>query len=106
MVENSINVSNVKELKANDVEFLVFETTTKLVNRMIAFASAPQDQVYYLEIVNTNNNYDYDVLDVAADILKNATYEEVSTNMEKIAIEDISEVSIKAALEYKNLVKR
>lgn len=106
MIENSINVSNVKELKANDVEFLVFETTTKLVNRMIAFASAPQDQVFYLEIVNTNNNYDYDVLDVAADILKNATYEEVSTNMEKIDIEDISEVSIKAALEYKNLVKR
>lgn len=106
MIENSITVNNVKELKANDVEFLVFETTTKLNNRMIAFADAGNDKVYYLEIVDANNGYDYDILDITADILKNAKYEEVSSNMEKIDINDVSDVSIKAALEYKNLMKR
>lgn len=106
MQENSMNVNNVKELKANDVEFLIFETTTQLNNRMIAFASASQDQIYYLEIVDANNGFDYEILDIVADILKNAEVEEVSTNMEKIDIKDISDVSVKAALEYKNLIKR
>lgn len=106
MLENQVNVSSVKELKANEVGFLVFETTTKLVNRMIAFAEAGQDQIYYLEIVDANNSYDYDVLDIAADIIKNADYEDVESNMEGIDVTDIADVSIKAALEYKNLTKR
>lgn len=106
MQENQVNVSSVKELKANDVEFLVFETTTKLVNRMIAFADAGQDQIYYLEIVDANNSYDYDVLDIAADIIKNTNYEDIDSSMEGIEITDVADVSIKAALEYKNLTKR
>lgn len=106
MQENQVNVSSVKELKVNDVEFLVFETATKLVNRMIAFADAGQDQIYYLEIVDANNSYDYDVLDIAADIIKNANYEDIDSSMEKIEITDVADVSIKAALEYKNLTKR
>lgn len=106
MQENQVNVSSVKELKANEVGFLVFETTTKLVNRMIAFAEAGQDQIYYLEIVDANNSYDYDVLDIAADIIKNADYEDVESNMEGIDVTDVADVSIKAALEYKNLTKR
>ncbi len=106
MAENSVNVENVRELKSNDVEFLIFETITRLNNRIVAFADAKNDHVFYLEIVNVNNSFDYDVLDIAADILKNATFEETTTSMEKIDIVDISDVSIRSALEYKNLTKR
>lgn len=105
MQENQINVSNVKELKANDKEFLVFEVTTRLNNRMITFSDASNDQIFYIEIIDANNSYDYDILDIASDIIKNVTYEEVVSNMEKVDITDISDVAVKAALEYKNLNK-
>ena len=38
-----------------------------------------------------------------ADILKNSTYESVESKMESIDIYDVSDVSIKAATEYKSL---
>lgn len=104
--DNSYTVSNVKELKSNEVEFLVFETTTKMNNRMLAFAKATDTEVFYIEIVTTTNTFDYDVLDVAADIIKNAQASEKNTNMENISVNDISEVSIKAAEEYSNLLNR
>lgn len=105
MVENGVNVENVRELKSNDVEFLIFETITRLNNRIIAFADAKEDHVFYLEIVNVNNGFDYDVLDIAADILKNANPEGTTTAMEKIDVVNISDVSIRSALEFKKLTK-
>lgn len=105
MVENGVNVENVRELKSNDVEFLIFETITRLNNRIIAFADAKEDHVFYLEIVNANNGFDYDVLDIAADILKNANPEGTTTAMEKIDVVNISDVSIRSALEFKKLTK-
>lgn len=105
MVENGVNVENVRELKSNDVEFLIFETITRLNNRIIAFADAKEDHVFYLEIVNVNNGFDYDVLDIAADILKNVTPEGTTSAMEKIDVVDISDVSIRSALEFKKLTK-
>lgn len=101
--ENSVIVNGVKEINITDKNYLVFEGSTKSVNRLIAFADAANGYVYYIEIITNDNSYDYDVLDVAADIALNATYQEKSANMEKIDIYDISDVSIKAAQEYKNL---
>ncbi|MCH5167123.1 MAG: hypothetical protein J1F35_04435 [Erysipelotrichales bacterium] len=102
--ENSYTVNSVKEIKSLDIDFVVFETTTNLVNRMVAFADAGEGYIYYLEIVNINNTFDYEVLEIAADIVKNVTYEEVSTKMESIGVNNVSDISIKAAQEYKSLI--
>lgn len=102
--ENGLIVNGLKELNTKDVELLIYETSTKSVNRMIAFADAGNNRIFYCEIVTSNNNYDYDVLAIAADIMKNATFAEVATNMENIDIFDISKVAIKAAGEYKNFI--
>lgn len=101
---NNYTINGVKELKSFDVEFIVFEATTNLVNRMLAFADAGEGYVYYIEMVNINNTFDYDVLEVVADIIKNAKFESVSSEMEKISISNISELAIKAAQEYANLM--
>ena len=102
--ENSYTVNAVKEINSLDIGFIIFETTTNLNNRMVAFADAGEGYVYYLEIVNVNNTFDYEVLEIAADIVKNAKYEAVSTEMEKISINNVSDISIKAAEEYKSLI--
>lgn len=101
---NNYTINGVKELKSFDVEFTVFEATTNLVNRMLAFADASEGFVYYIEIVNINNTFDYDILEVVADIIKNAKFESVSSEMEKISISNISGLAIKAAQEYANLI--
>ncbi len=101
--ENGTNVNNIKELNIGDKDYLIIETIRGTSNRLVAFSDASHDYVYYIEIVNSSNNYDYDVLDIAADIVKNATYEEVNSTMEHASINDVSELSIKASLEYKAL---
>lgn len=101
--ENEVAINNMKEINSGDVEFLVFEGATRSINRLIAFADAKNDNVFYIEVVTNDNTYNYDTLEIIADILKNATYESVESKMEGIDIYDVSEVSIKAATEYKNL---
>lgn len=103
--ENNVVINNMRELNSKDVEFLVFEGTTRSVNRLIAFADASNDYVFYIEVVTNDNTYNYDTLEIIADILSNATYESVEAKMEGIDIYDVSDVSIKAATEYKSLVK-
>lgn len=102
--ENSVAVNGMKEINIADKNYLVFEAATRSVNRMIAFTDASNNYVFYIEIITNDNTYDYDVLDITADILLNATYQEKNTEMEKVDIYDISGVSIKAAEEYKSLM--
>lgn len=101
--ENSVIINNMRELNSGEVEFLVFESSTRSVNRLIAFADANNNNVFYIEVVTNDNTYNYDTLEIIADILKNATYENVESKMESIDIYDVADVSIKAASEYKSL---
>jgi uncharacterized Zn finger protein (UPF0148 family) len=101
--DNNTTVNNIRELNISNSDFLIIETNYKTINRLVAFADASNDYVYYIEIVTTDNNYDYDVLNIAADIVTNATYQERSSTIESIDINDISSLSVKASLEYKAL---
>lgn len=101
--ENSVIINNMRELNSGEFEFLVFEGSTRSVNRLIAFADANNNNVFYIEVVTNDNTYNYDTLEIIADILKNATYENVESKMESIDIYDVADVSIKAASEYKSL---
>lgn len=98
--ENEMTVNNSKEMKIKEKSYLIFEGTTKLQNRLVVFSEATNDHIFYMEIVNTSNNYDYQALEVADDIIKNAKYEEKENELENIGIYDISEVSITAAEAY------
>lgn len=104
--ENGTNVNDIKELNVNSVNFLIIETSYKNINRLVTFSDASNDYVFYIEIVDSNNNYNYEVLNIAADIIKNATYEERTSNMENIEINDIYDLTLKASLEYKALINR
>lgn len=101
--ENNVVINNMRELNSGEIEFLVFEGATRSVNRLIAFADAGNNNVFYTEVVTNDNTYNYETLEIIADILKNATYENIESKMEKIDIYDVSDVSIKAATEYKSL---
>lgn len=101
--ENGTAVNNIKELNIQDKNYLIVETIRGTSNKLVAFSDASNDYVFFIEIVNYSNNYDYDVLNIAADIVKNATYQEVESKMEGASINDVSDLAIKASLEYKAL---
>lgn len=101
--ENGTAVNNIRELNIGDKDYLIIETIYGTANKLIAFSDASNDYVYYMEIINASNNYDYDVLNIAADIVKNAEYQEVLSKMENASINDVSDLAIKASLEYKAL---
>ncbi len=98
--ENEMTVNNSKEMKIKEKSYLIIEGTTKLQNRLVVFTEATNDRVFYMEIVNISNNYDYTALEVADDIIKNAKFEEQENALENIDVYDVSEVSITAAEAY------
>ena len=101
--DNGVTVNNFKEIKVEKKPFVVVETTTKMNNRLIAYTDAKNDYVFFIEIITKSNNMNYDALDIAADIAKNAKYNEKESEMETIDINDISAVVLKATQEYKNI---
>lgn len=101
--ENKVTVKTYKEVEVEKKPFVVIETTTKMNNRLIAYTDAKHDYVFFIEVVTKNNNYNYDALDIAADIAKNAKYNEKESEMETVDINDISEVVLKATQEYKTV---
>lgn len=101
--ELGINVNNIKETNLSDKSFLIIESTIKMTNRLLAYTDAGNDYVFYIEIVTLDNTYNYDVLDLAYDIVQNAKYNEKESQMEMIATNDISEIVVKASQEYKEL---
>ncbi len=103
--EAGVTVNQIKESQINNVSYLTIEGTTKTYNRLIAYTDATNNYVYYVEIVNTNNDYDYEALEIAADIIKNAKYNESSSDIENIDIYDISTLAITASREYASLKK-
>ena len=59
--------------------------------------------MFYIEIVNSDNDFDYDVLEIADDIVKNAELNESVSNMENVDVYDISALALRAAEAYKAL---
>ncbi len=103
-LENAgIGVSNIKEISLSDNEFLVAETIDGRQNRLVAFTSGGEDSVFFIEIVTNENSYNYDCLDLARDIISNASKNDNTSEMEKIKVNDMSSLIITAANIYKSL---
>lgn len=101
--EQGVTVVSYKETLVEKKNYVVIESTIGMTNRLLAFTDAGNDYVFYIEIVNYNNTYDYNVLDLADDIIRNAVYDQDESDIELIPTKDISEIVIKASQEYKQL---
>jgi len=103
MEEKGLFIKNIKEASIKEHPYIIAETIDNLNNRLIAFTKASDKDIFYVEIVTSSNNYDYSVLELADDILSNAKYNEETSAMEKIEINDIATLIINAAEVYKSL---
>ena len=99
-----INVNNIKETKIKDRLYMLIEGLTKTTSRLIAFTDAGNDYIFYMEIVTVDNIYNYDLLEIANDILVNATFNEEVSKIETISVYDVANIAILAAQEYKSRV--
>lgn len=103
--QQKVVVNNYKETAINKKNYVVIQGTTNTVNRTIAFTDAGHDYIFYIEIVTKDNKYNDDLVSVADDIIRNVKYNEDTAEMELIDVFDISEVVIKASMEYKKINK-
>lgn len=100
--EQNLSIINVKETKYSDVNFLIFEASVNGNNRIICFADANNDTVFYIEIIDIANNFNYDVLDIVADLVKNSEYVPVESSTEKAMLVDYSNLAITSSLLQKS----
>ena len=103
MIAAGLSVSSIKELSVNKHAYIVAETLDNLTNRMIAFTSATDAYIFYIEIVTSDNNYSMDALNLADDIVTNASLNAELTSMESTDINDIASLIIAASENYKSL---
>ncbi|MCX4365607.1 MAG: zinc ribbon domain-containing protein [Bacilli bacterium] len=101
--ENNVTVNSLRETKISESNYLIIEGTTRLQNRLIAMRDAKNDHVFYIEIVTTDNSYNYDVLNLADDIATNATYNDTVSDIEHIDIYDASSMLVTASEAQKSL---
>lgn len=98
-----ITINNIKEVDIDSKKAIAIEGTTKLVNRLIAYTESGKDHIFYIEIVTSDNSFNYDVLKLAIEILKDTKVEKSISKMESIDVYDISDLAITAANTYNKL---
>lgn len=103
--QQKVVVNNYKETAINKKNYVVIQGTTNTVNRTIAFTDAGHDYIFYIEIVTKDNKYNDELVSIADDIIRNVKFNEDTAEMELIDVFDISEVVIKASMEYKKINK-
>lgn len=96
-------ISNIKEVDVLGKKTIAIEATNKLVNRLIAYTEATKDNIFYIEIVTNDNKFNYDVLNLAMEILKDTKVEKTTSKMENIDVYDISDLAIAATNTYNRL---
>ena len=101
--EIAVSVNQIKEIKINKSDLLVIETTEGIHNRLVAFMEAKNEYVYFIEIITSDNKYNYDLLNIAEDIAINATYKETELKLENVYVNNITDLVIRATEAYKSL---
>lgn len=103
--EQGYIVNDIKELVVNKNNHIVLDLTDNLTNHLLSFTSGIEGYVFYIDIVTNSNTIDNSLLDIAEDIVRNAEYVETVSKLETTRKVDIADISIKAAEEYKKLLK-
>lgn len=88
LTENGVGIVDSKELKVGEKSYLTFEAQTQMQNRLIGFTNAIDEKLVYVEIIASDNNFNYDALEVINDILVNAEKQDKVNELEKVNIYD------------------
>lgn len=104
--EQGLIVNDIKELVVSDNNHIVLDVTDNIQNHLLSFTSGPDGYVFYIDIVTNTNTIDNSILDIAEDIVRNATYVESVNKLESMRKVDIADISIKAAEEYKKATSK
>ncbi len=94
LIDSRIAVNDIKELSVNDRNYLVINATYNMYNRQIAITDGGNGQIFYAEILNSENVFNNDYLKIADDIIKNAEKVKDIPSMEKLKIADLSDLVI------------
>lgn len=92
LASQSFTVSDLKEMKINNHIYLIIEGLYETQNRLIAFTKFDDNYLFFIEIVNNDNGFDYDALNVCDDIITNAKFNEDVSNIEQKEIYDIYDI--------------
>jgi hypothetical protein len=97
-----MSVNNIKETALNEKPYVVVEATVGPRNRIYAMCDGNHDNIFYIEIISSDNDYNYIALDIANDIINNAEYNDKYSNMENAQYEDASDIIVTAAEAHQN----
>lgn len=100
---DSINIVSIKETRLNEKNHLLIECSKNLVNRLVAFVNAGNDYVFFIEIIDVDNNFNYEILNVADDLISNVEFDQKETYIENIPIYDFTDMVVSAAEANKSL---
>lgn len=98
--EQGFIVNDIRELVVNNNNYIVVDITDNTLNHLIAFTGF-LDSVFYVDIVTSSNEIDTSILNVSDDIIRNAEKIDKTNSLESIRGVDVTDISMKAALEYK-----
>lgn len=79
---NGIESSYPVEKTYSGVEYLLFELTANYENVLAGYTAGSPKHIFSIMIQSTRTDFDYDVLDEIAPIIKSAEYKKVQKNME------------------------
>ena len=97
-----ITVASIVETVLNENRYVAIEGTYGPRNRLYAFTQGNYEDIFYIEIVASDNKFDYDALALADDIINNVERNEKYSTMESIQYEDVSKIVVRAADAYIN----
>ena len=93
-IDSGIAVNDIKELAVNEKSYLVINATQNMHNRMIGITDAGNGQIFYAEILTTDNTFNNEYLKIADDIITNAEKVSDVPSIEKLKIADLSQLTI------------
>lgn len=81
MSNQGYTVNNVQNKTYNGVNFITMEAVIEGTNQLLVYAKLNSMYVTGLNIINIDNEYDYNTLNDIASVIKNATYNSGSNNI-------------------------
>lgn len=88
MSNQGYTVNNVQNKTYNGVNFITMEAVIEGTNQLFVYAKLNSMYFAGLNIINIDNEYDYDLLNDIASVVKNATYNSESNNIKVGLIKD------------------
>ena len=93
MIQEGYNVSEIVEKTYGGMPFIVMEISEGGQNGLLTISKANSMYVFLSTAVNIDNEFDYDMLEEVADILRTAEFNSETTNMKTVEGLNLDEIS-------------